>query len=422
MNQNFSIAISAAKRLKQASYPIRILRNLAWSVQLRENFFKHKAQKLPKLKYAKFNADSILRETDAILAQPTEDSIHDWVKQKTIILQDSARLLASRGSADFYHYSKKLYGTPEDTIIDGKNTALEFATRLGQSLEYYNSLSSVSALRDAKPHFDAKTAAEKIRQKIIPKFGKNSPDVIIVKHLSARATASSRRIRLRANAQFSEDFINQLIQHEAYIHVATAKNGRLQRNMPILGLGHPGTTTTQEGLAVFSEFITGTMDMARMNRLSDRVVAIQMAVDGADFIEVYRYFEAKGIPDVDAYENTRRVFRGGVITGGAPFTKDMVYLNGLLRVHNFLRAIVNVQRVDLLNCLFVGKLDLDDVPIIAEMLKHKICTKPKYLPDWIEDKEFLLSYLAYSSFLNQVDMQQVTNHYDQLLEQACMDF
>jgi hypothetical protein len=61
------------------------------------------------------------------------------------------------------------------------------------------------------------------------------------------------------------------------------------------------------------------MELDRLRRLADRVFAIQMAIDGADFIEVYRYFlERTGQPD-QAFENARRVFRGGMMVGGAPF-------------------------------------------------------------------------------------------------------
>ena len=42
-----------------------------------------------------------------------------------------------------------------------------------------------------------------------------------------------------------------------------------------------------------------------------------------------------------------RVFRGGVLTGGAPFTKDAVYQRGYCRVYNFLRvAHARIQLVD----------------------------------------------------------------------------
>ena len=62
--------------------------------------------------------------------------------------------------------------------------------------------------------------------------------------------------------------------------------------MKILGSNFGSITKTQEGLAVFSELITGSIDVDRMRRISDRVVAIQMSIDGADFIEVFRYFLA----------------------------------------------------------------------------------------------------------------------------------
>ena len=35
----------------------------------------------------------------------------------------------------------------------------------------------------------------------------------------------------------------QLLNHEAFIHVATGLNGRTQTDIPILAIGHPGTTS-----------------------------------------------------------------------------------------------------------------------------------------------------------------------------------
>ena len=77
------------------------------------------------------------------------------------------------------------------------------------------------------------------------------------------------------------------------MHVATTLNGRAQSDMKILGANYGAVTKTQEGLAVFSEFITGSIDIERMRRLADRVMAIRMGIDGADFIEVYRFFIEK---------------------------------------------------------------------------------------------------------------------------------
>jgi len=170
---------------------------------------------------------------------------------------------------------------------------------------------------------------------------------------------------------------------------------------------------------VFAEFTIGSMELDRLRRLTDRVIAIQMAIDGADFIQVYDYFlERTGGRREQSFENTRRVFRGGMLTGGAPFTKDIVYLEGLLRVHNFLRTTVSLGRSDLLHLLFCGKLDIEDIGVIARLAADGICLPPRYLPPWMEDLGFLLSYLAYSSFLNTVDMTRLRVHYQQLAQAA----
>jgi hypothetical protein len=96
-----------------------------------------------------------------------------------------------------------------------------------------------------------------------------------------------------------------------------------------LGSGSPRTTRTQEGLAVFGELLSQTMDLERMRRLSDRILAIKLAEDGADFLELYRYFLEHGHEPPAAFDCARRVCRGGLVEGGAPFTKDVCYLDGL---------------------------------------------------------------------------------------------
>jgi uncharacterized protein (TIGR02421 family) len=142
-------------------------------------------------------------------------------------------------------------------------------------------------------------------------FAEDAPEVTLVDTLSANALATADRIRIRRDARFTDRDAAQLLNHEAYIHVATSLNGRIQTDLPILGAGHPRTTRTQEGLAVFAEIISGTIELDRLRRLADRVFAIQMAIEGADFLEVYGYFlERTGNPD-QSFENARRVFRGG---------------------------------------------------------------------------------------------------------------
>lgn len=249
-------------------------------------------------------------------------------------------------------------------------------------------------------------------------FGDSAPAVILVDELSANALAGPRNIRIRRGARFSDKDVAQLVHHEAHIHVATSLNGLAQTDLSILGSSHPGTTRTQEGLAVFAELITGSIDLARTRRLADRVMAIDMAADGADFVTVYRWFRERGAAPEQAFESARRVFRGGPLTGGAPFTKDGVYLDGLLRVHHFMRTAASLGRADLLRLLFCGKLDIEDLPTLAHLAAEGLCRPPRFLPPWADDLGFLISYLAYSSFLTQMDLARLHAHYAEIAHAA----
>jgi hypothetical protein len=131
---------------------------------------------------------------------------------------------------------------------------------------------------------------------------------------------------------------------------------------------------------------------------------------------VYQYFLDRTDDPQQSFENARRVFRGGVLTGGSPFTKDIVYLDGLLRVHNFLRTMVAAGRADCLRLLFCGKLDIEDLPVVALLTQAGLCAPPRFLPAWAMDLRFLLCYLTYSLFLNRIDLVRIRNHYHTMLQ------
>lgn len=415
MNKEDKRISELSNRLYQASREIRILGHISWPAEIRETFFKQKEQRLPEVEYPQFDATNVLNQVDDIRSQLGDSLIDAWLERQAQVIENSALMLSASGTKKFYTYSHKLYGAPSDPLTDGMSTSLHLAQQFDQVIE---SISDVDLGAPQDADRSAKQVASEMKVAVEKAFGKDAPDVFTVEELSANALASPSRIRIRAGANFTDRDVVQLINHEAHIHVGTSLNGRNQEHLPMLGASHAGTTRTQEGLAVFAEFITGTMDIDRMRRLSDRVLGIQMAIEGADFIEVYRYFVERVNDKEQAFENTRRVFRGGLVTGGAPFTKDNVYLNGLIRVHNFFRAIVSTKRVDCLPLMFCGKLDLEDIPVLSQLAGRGLLKQPKYLPPWASDKRFLLSYLAYSSFLNHIDMKVVKGHYNNLLEEA----
>ena len=405
--------ISLSDALYEASKSIRILRSINWDLSVREDFFRNNAEVLPKVTYPKYDPTDTLRALDkARVLITSAGDFSEWAERIATNLENGCRMLSSMGTSDFYKYSTRLYGTPKDLLPDNKTNTLDLALFFEEMYQHIDML-DIGANFPTK--YTADDISDRMKSEVAEMFGDDAPQIVIDENVSSKVIAGRRRIRIRSTAMFDDNDIDQLVHHEAFIHVATSINGYKQKDIKILSASHPGTTKTQEGLAVFAEFISGHIDLERLRRLSDRVVAIQMAADGADFIEVFRYYNQRIQDKYNAYESTRRVFRGGVMSGGAPFTKDIVYLDGLLRVHNFLRVVVSSGKAELLPLLFSGKMNLKDIGVMIKLKERGLIKDPTYLPPWMKDIRFLLTYLAYSSFLNSVRLTELKKYYAELI-------
>ena len=405
----------AATILWRAERPLRVLRTVAWGPEVAERFFAAKAGALPKVEYARVDTTESLDGVAAARALIQGSSpVHAWLGRVGNTIETTTRLLAAIGTREFHEHSVALFGEPKRPFLDGQNRPIDVAHRMDEVLSEFDHCDLTPG--DSPPTISVEALKAHIEAGVISLFGDRAPTIEIVDNLSAKAVAGANRIRLRRNAPFSDLDAIQLLQHEAYIHICTSINGKAQTRFPILGSGHPGTTLTQEGLAVFAELSQGALDPPRMHRLADRIFAIQMAIDGADFLDLYRYFLERAGNEFEAFENARRVVRGGLITGGAPFTKDGVYLEGLLRVHNYLRVVVKSGDVRLIRALFTGKLDLEDMPAMLMLDDAGLLEKPQFLPPWIQDLRPLVTYLSYSRFLNQVDLGVVEARMEAIFE------
>ena len=393
----------AATTLWRAERPLRVLRTVAWGPEVAERFFAAGASVLPKVEYTPIDSTESLEGVAAarVLIQGSSP-VHAWLDRVSKTIETTARLLATVGTREYYEHSVTLFGEPNRPFLDGLNSPLDLAHRMDEVLSEFDHCDLI--LGETPPTISVETLKAHIEEGVTSLFGERAPVIEIVDDLSAKAVAGANRIRLRRNAPFSDLDAIQLLQHEAYIHICTSINGKAQARFPILGAGHAGTTRTQEGIAVLAELTQGALDPVRMHRLADRVFAIQMAIDGADFLDLYRYFLERAGNEFEAFENARRVVRGGLVTGGAPFTKDGVYLDGLLRVHNYLRVVVKAGDVRLIRSLFIGKLDLEDMPAMLMLDDAELLEKPLFLPPWIQDLRPLVTYLSYSRFLNQIDL------------------
>lgn len=153
-----------------------------------------------------------------------------------------------------------------------------------------------------------------------------------------------------------------------------------------------------------AEPFTGSMDINRLRRLALRVLAVQQALDGADFIQVFEGFLAAGQSQEESFRSTQRIFRGADLHGGSAFTKNAAYLTGLLGVHTLLRIAIRDNRPELVGHLFAGRLSLGDTVRLAPLFESGWLQGPAHLPAWASDLRLLAANLAFSAFIARIKL------------------
>ncbi|WP_339547672.1 flavohemoglobin expression-modulating QEGLA motif protein [Pseudomonas sp. RA_35y_Pfl2_P32] len=314
----------------------------------------------------------------------------------------AGRMLGAIGTPDFTRYASALYRRPDFYYTNLQLSMLDAAHFF---LKTTDALLGGTRIPPTQADIPAQAFAAWMQPELDRFFGAGQISIVLDPCLAAKAIAGASRIRLRASALFSELDKQQLLQHEAFVHVATAQNGARQANLKSLGLGAPRTTQTQEGIATLAELFTGSMDINRLRRLALRVLAVQQALDGADFIQVFEGFLAAGQSPEESFRSTQRVFRGADLRGGGAFTKDAAYLTGLLGVHTLLRIAIRDNRPDLVGHLFAGRLTLGDTVRLAPLFDSGWLQGPKFLPAWAADLRRLAANLAFSAFISRIKLE-----------------
>jgi uncharacterized protein (TIGR02421 family) len=231
----------------------------------------------------------------------------------------------------------------------------------------------------------------------------------------ADAAAGADKIKIRDGLKFSLREIKTFEVHEGWVHLATTLNGMAQPVCTFLSKGPPSSTITQEGLAIIAELFTFSSYPGRVQTLTNRITAVNMAEEGANFFDVYAFYRNEGFSEADSYQSTIRVFRGSTPTGGA-FTKDLSYSKGFILIYNYMRLAVQRGLVTRIPLLFVGKTTLEDLHILYDLLEEKILVQPKYVPPQFADLAALSAWMVYSLFLNRLDLRQLAIDFKALLQ------
>jgi len=395
-------------RLVAAVRPIRMLEAVSWPARVQESFlaaWRVGHLSMPRITYPRFDFHELRQEIDAIhRAADPDHPLGHYLRQTSESWRIATRLLDVLGSHRVTAYSSRLFGRPVEMLPANGPTNL-------QAAHHFVDLASEldQELRAAEPGYvlPAEQVQQELQLAIDTFFVGHAIRVELDPNLIAKAAASPTRIRLRTNTGFSEYDRNQLLMHEAFVHTLTGVNGHEQPWLKSMARGSPRTTATQEGLATLSEMLSGAMDIGRMKRISLRIIAIDKAINGADFIEVFRFFIESGQSDIDSFTSAQRVFRGVPLSGGAAFTKDTVYLHGLLAVHTFFRWCLRHRQLARARQLFAGKMALQDVFALESQFASGAIAAPGFLPPWMQRANGLAGMLAFSLFVNKIRLDNV---------------
>ncbi len=398
--------------------PIRILDAIAWGDDVAAEFFRTGASQQPKVDAYYYSKNRPLRFDPVDLCaafrslrRRVQSDLGDDASGHLLTsrIDEYIRVIAmleARGTSGFTELAGELYGAAGDALYQGGPTLASLGSLMSDSI------GNIDSGTWEPPHeetFTAQEGVDRLTDAMSSLCGDQDVRVIIDDGIVADAAAGSDYIKLRAEAIFSASDLRVLEVHEGWVHVATSLNGKRQPWCSFLGKGTPSTTSTQEGLAVFTEVTTLSSTPERLRKITRRMLAIEMAEGDATFLDVFRWFVDEGLSDKDAWSSSLRVFRGSTPEGG-PFTKDLVYIRGFLEVYDFMRLAVKRGLLNRIPLLFTGKLAIRELGVLAELAEQGIVTPPEILPPNIADVRALAGWMTLSNLLNRIDLGEMETH------------
>lgn len=308
----------------------------------------------PNINFDKFNLHRkmfdlpIERINDVILKQLYEDIIYFY--------SGLIQCIETIGEGKkFYYNSLRSFGTPTENDVENAKFILHFKDDQESEIDYpkYSVNEAEKLFRQYSNKYDFTYA--------IDYSDKMSAIAMVLNNIQT--------LVLNSNHTYSESEIAILTNHEVGVHMVTTMNGLLHP-LKIFSHGLPNNVETQEGLAVFSEYMSGSLTLKRLKKLAYRVIAVDSLAKGYSFSKTFRQLHNSYELDKEtAFYITLRVHRGG------GFTKDYLYLTGLKKILDYF----NKGRD--MSLLLTGKASLEYVNQIEYLIQNKYAVPSKHITD-----------------------------------------
>lgn len=412
-------------RLVKAQQPIRVLDAIKWGPEIKEAFFASNCKELPPVDASYYQQQNLSidisskkeefynleRDVRRLLGQfsPVGHILQRMCREYRELL----RMIEARGTPEFSKISQELYGSSQDAFYLGSpklSDLAEIVTQTMANIQYHE------ANQIEEKHYSSEEAVDILSHRLEPYFGNDHQvHVKISDGIIADVAAGAEYIKIKKGLTFTDRHLKVIEVHEGWVHIATTLNGMAQPICTFLSKGPPSSTITQEGLAIIMEIFTFASYPGRVWRLMDRITAISLAEQGADFLEVFKFFLDRGLDKNQSFNHASRVFRGSTPTLG-PFTKDLSYSKGFVLIYNYIRLAIQRGLLNRIPLLFTGKTTLEDQRILEDLVNEGLVIPPLYLPPQFRDLGALSAWMSFSIFLNKLSLDRIALDYREILQ------
>ena len=255
----------------------------------------------------------------------------------------------------FYYNSLRSFGTPTERDVENAKLILHFDVEetMEAELPKYSPKQTEQLFREYSKKYDFTYS--------IDYSDKMSAIAMVLNNVQT--------LVLNDDHIYSDSEINILTNHEIGVHMVTTMNGLLHP-LKIFSHGLPNNVETQEGLAVFAEYMSGSLTIKRLQKLAYRVIAVDSLAKGYTFSKTFRLLHsAYDLDKETAFYITLRVHRGG------GFTKDYLYLTGLKNILDYYNDGHDM------GLMLTGKVSLEYINQIKYLIQKKYAVPSRHITD-----------------------------------------
>jgi len=302
----------------------------------------------PKLKFSPYKLHRLFFSQR--LERIEDEEIRTMYKEIIYYYSNMVQCIETIGQKKKFHYnSLRVFGSPTEKDVENARFILHYADE-----PVSGDMEKIFSAEEAKEYFE--DFAEQYDFPLNIKFST---------HIAAEAMVSnaSQSLLIKRNVKFSKNQLLTLANHEIGVHLVTTYNGK-EQPLKIFSNGFPKNVETQEGLAVFSEYMSGALTLKRLKELAYRVLASDSLIKGYTFSDTFDLIHNQyKLNRNDAFTITLRAHRGG------GFTKDRLYLSGLRKIYK------RYLQEESMEVLLSGKVSLDYEAPIQKLFKLGLAQK-----------------------------------------------